>query len=136
MGMKGARKHRDRLKRLGGSRIIQIAGAIAYEGADTIRAEAFRLVSAGSISGKGHVPSRPNEPPNRDSGVLQANFEAVQTGALTAEFRSKAPYARVLEFGGSKVAQRPHVRPARDKKLPEIRKRYVEQMNKLVKGSG
>ena len=34
------------------------------------------------------------------------------------------------------MQQRPHVRAARDKKLPEIRKRYVEQMNKLVKGSG
>ncbi|PXW75978.1 HK97 gp10 family phage protein [Blastomonas natatoria] len=134
--MKGRRKHTDRLKKLSSKRVIQIAGAIAYEGADMIRAEAFRLVSAGSVSGKGHVPSRPGEPPNRDTGVLQANMESVQTGALTAEFRSKAEYARALEFGNSKMAQRPYVRPARDKKLPEIRKRYVEQMNKLVKGSG
>jgi HK97 gp10 family phage protein len=134
--MKGGKRHTDRLKRLASKRVIQLAGAIAYEGADTIRAEAFRLVSAGSVSGKDHVPSKPNEPPNRDTGVLQANFEAVQTGSLTAEFRSKAPYARALEFGTSKMQQRPHVRAARDKKLPEIRKRYVEQMNKLVKGSG
>lgn len=133
--MKGRRKHTDRLKKLTSKRVIQIAGAIAYEGADMIRAEAFRLVSAGSISGKGHVPSRPGEPPNRDSGVLQANMETVQTGALSAEFRAKA-YARALEFGTSNIDQRPFVRPARDKKLPEIRKRYVEQMNKLLKGSG
>lgn len=134
--MKGRRKHTDRLKKLTSKRVIQIAGAIAYEGADMIRAEAFRLVSAGSIEGEGHVRSKPGEPPNRELGGLQDNMEIAQTGALTAEFRSKAEYARALEFGTSKMAQRPHVRPARDKKLPEIRKRYVEQMNKLVKGSG
>lgn len=134
--MRGAKKHGDRLKKLTSKRVIQIAGAIAYEGADMIRAEAFRMVSAGSISGAGHIPSKPGEAPNRDTGVLQANMESIQTGPLTAEFRSKAKYARALEFGTSKMAQRPHVRPARDSKLPEIRKRYVEQMNKLVKGSG
>lgn len=136
MPLIGAKKHVDRLRRLASPEATRIAGAIAYEGADTIRAEAFRMVSAGSVSGKNHVASKPGDPPNRDTGVLQANFETLQTGPLKAEFRSTAPYARALEFGTSKMAARPHIRPARDKKLPEIRARFVAQMNAFIKRSG
>lgn len=136
MPMRGARKHIARLRKLAGPEATRIAGAIVFEGADTIRAEAFRLVSAGSVSGAGHVASRPGEPPNRDTGVLQANFETARTGRLTAEFRSKAPYAAALEFGTSKMSARPYVRPARDNKIDEIRARFVEQMDAFVKRSG
>ena len=136
MPLIGAKKHIDRLKRLSGPEVTKIAGAVVYEGADMIRAEAFRSVSAGSVSGKNHVPSKPGEPPNRDTGELQASMTTRQTGPLSAEFREDAPHARPLEFGTSKMAARPHVRPARDKMLPKIRARYAEQMDKLVKRSG
>ena len=136
MPMRGADKHIARLKKLAGPEAVRVVGAIVYEGADAIRAKAFRLVSEGSVSGKGHVPSAPGEPPNRDTGTLQANFETRQTGPLSAEFVSKAPYASALEFGTSKMAARPHIRPARDATVKEIRKRMAEQMNKLVKRSG
>ena len=136
MPPKGLHKRKRRLQRIAGREVVKMAGAIAYEGADTIRAEAFRMVSAGSQSGAGHVASMPGEAPNRDTGTLQANFEAVQTGALSAEFRSKAPYAAALEGGTSKMQPRPYVRPARDKKALQIRKRFASQMNNLVKRSG
>lgn len=135
MSLKGADKHLRRLRALNAG-AVRVAGAIVYEGADTIRAEAHRSISAGSVSGKGHVPSRPGEPPNRDSGVLQAHLKAQRTGPLTAEVRSEAPYAAALEFGTSKMAARPYTRPARDAKKAEIEKRFAEQMNKLVKSSG
>lgn len=136
MPMRGAKKHIDRLRKLAGPDVIRVAGAVVFEGADTIRAEAFRLVSAGSVSGKNHVTSSPGEPPNRDTGTLQAGFETAQTGPVSAEFRSEAPYARALEFGTSKMAARPHIRPARDAKEKQIRERMVAQMNKLVERSG
>lgn len=136
MPMKGKDKHVRRLRRLSGPDVIRIAGAVVFEGADMIRAEAFRSVSAGSISGKNHVASAPGEAPNRDTGGLQAGFETSQTGPLTAEFRATAAHSTPLEFGTSKMAARPFVRPARDKKAPAIRKRMVAQMNKLVKRSG
>jgi len=132
--VKGADKHKARLRKL--RQVKQLAGAIVYEGADTIRAEAVRSVSAGSISGKNHVPSAPGQSPNRDTGVLNANMEAVRTGPVTAEYRSKAPYAKPLEFGTSEMAARPYARPARDKMEPQIQKRFAEQFEKLVKGSG
>jgi HK97 gp10 family phage protein len=136
MALKGAAQHKRRLKNLSGAAVLRVAGAIVYEGADTIKAEAQRLISAGSVSGKGHVPSRPGEPPNFDTGVLSAHIEARQTGPASAEVASRAPYAAALEFGTSKMAARPYMRPARDKKAPEIQRKFVEKMNKLIKASG
>lgn len=136
MTMKGRDKHVQRLRKLSGNQVKALAGAIVYEGADTIRAEAFRSVSAGSVQGKNHVRSKPGEAPNREYGDLQAGMKAVKTGPVTAEFRSESDHARPLEFGTSKMAARPHVRPARDTKKPEIEKRFAEQFGKLVKASG
>jgi len=136
MPMKGAKKHLARLRKLAGPEATRIGGAVAYEGADTIRAEAHRLVSAGSVSGRGHVPSAEGEPPNRDTGTLQANFETVQTGPASAEFRSNAPYAAALEFKPGSRGGRPYVRPARDNKIDEIRARFIAQMDAFVKRSG
>lgn len=134
--LRGKEKHLKRLWALSGPAVTKLAGAIVYEGADTIRAEAFRAVSAGSVSGKGHVASAPGEAPMRDTGTLQAGFETQQTGPVTAEFRAEASYSAALEFGTSKMAARPFVRPARDKMAPAIRKRFAEQIDKLIKRSG
>jgi len=134
--VKGKDAHIRRLKRLSGNQVKALAGAIVYEGADTIRAEAYRLVSAGSVQGKGHARSKPGEAPNREHGDLQAGMKAVKTGAVTAEFRSESDHALPLEFGTSKMAARPSTRPARDTKKPEIEKRFAEQFEKLVKASG
>jgi hypothetical protein len=136
MPMKGKDAHLRRLRKLSGPDVVKLAGAIVFEGADTIRAEAHRLVSAGSVSGKGHVASAPGEAPNREHGTLQDNFETEQTGPLTAEFRSTAAHARPLEFSSSRMAARPHIRVARDNKIAKIRRRFAQQMNKLVKRSG
>lgn len=136
MALKGQKEHSDRLKRMTGSGLIKAAGRVVFVGSDMIRAEAFRSISAGSVSGKGHVPSAPGQPPNRDTGVLQANIENALTGPVTAEVRSKAPYAAPLEFGTSKMAARPSMRPARDKEAPRIRKLFAREIEKLVKGSG
>lgn len=136
MAFRGLNKHLRRLKRLQGPEVERMAGAVVFEGADTIRAEAFRMVSAGSVSGAGHVASKPGEAPNRDLGDLQDGFDTAKTGRVSAEFRSTAPHGRPLELGSSKMAPRPHIRPARDKKAPEIRDRLAEQFNTLVKRSG
>lgn len=136
MPLRGAKKHVDRLRRLASAETTRIAGAVVYEGADTIKDEAGRLITTGAVSGRNHVASRPGEPPNEDTGVLRGNIETAQTGPLSAEVRSKAPYAAALEFSTAKMSARPYMRPARDNKIKEIRKKMVDQMNKLVKRSG
>lgn len=121
---------------MGSREVIRIAGAVVYEAADDIRAEAFRSISAGSVSGAGHVPSRPGEPPNRDTGDLQAGLKIAQTGPLSAEVRSEAPHAKPLEFGTSKMAARPYLRPARDKNVDRAQRRLAQQMQRLIERSG
>ena len=134
--MKGRQKHVDRLKILSGqNRIIKAAGRVLYVGADMIRAEAHRSISRGSRSGKKHEPSAPGEPPNRDTGVLQAHLRAELVSPLEAQVASEAPYAAALEFGSSKMEARPYLRPARDKKAPEIQRLFETEIDKLVKGS-
>ena len=135
MTMKGRDAHRQRLKRLSGPDVVKAAGRVLYVGADMIRSEAFRSISAGSVSGKGHVPSQPGEPPNRDTGVLQANLKAELVAPLEAQVTSEAPYAAALEFGSSRMEARPYMRPARDKKAGEIQRLFETEIDKLVKGS-
>jgi len=140
VAFRGLNKHLRRLKRLS-SEAEKVAGQIVEEGAGIIRAEAFRMVGTGSASGQSggkhqHTPSLPGQPPNREFGDLQAGFEVRRTGKLSAEFRAEAPHSAPLEFGTSKMAARPFMRPARDKKKKEVRDRMVKQMNTLVKRSG
>lgn len=136
MPMQGRQKHVDRLKMLSGQgRLIKAVGRVLYVGADTIRAHAFREISRGSVSGAGHVPSAPGEYPNRDTGVLQAGLRAELVKPLVAEVSSNAPYANALEFGTSRMAARPYMRPSRDAKAGEVREMLVSEVNKIVKGS-
>ena len=135
--MKGRQKHADRLKILSGQgRLIKAVGRVLYVGADMIRAEAHRSISAGSVSGKKHKPSAPGQPPNRDTGVLQAHLRAELVSPLEAQVSSEAPYASALEFGTSRMEARPFLRPSRDAKAPEIQRLFETEIDKLVKGSG
>lgn len=135
MALKGKDRHLKRLRGMSGSGVVKTAGHVVFVGSDMIRAEAFRSISAGSVSGKGHVPSAPGEPPNRDTGVLQGGLENNQTGPISAEVRSTAAYAAPLEFGSSKMAARPYMRPARDKEAPRIQRLFAQEIGKLVKSS-
>lgn len=136
MSLKGADKHKRRLQKLSSGATVRLIGASLYKGADTIRAEAHRSISAGSVSGKNHVPSAPGEPPNRDTGTLQAHLKATQPAPLAAEVRSEAPYAAALEFGTSKMAARPYMRPARDKMLPKVKRDFAADFDKIIAASG
>jgi HK97 gp10 family phage protein len=136
MAMKGRDKHSQRLKALTGAAVVKAANRVVYVGADMIRGEAFVSISRGSVSGKAHVPSRPGEPPNRDTGVLQGHLENQLVKDLVAEVSSNAPYAAALEFGTSKMEARPYMRPARDKEAPRIERLFKSEMADLVRRSG
>lgn len=133
MTMKGRKEFQNKLAALGGAGVVAAARKVLFVGSDMIRAEAFQSISRGAVSGKGHVPSSPGEPPNRDTGVLQAHLENKMTGPLEAQVTSSAPYAAALEFGTSKMAARPYMRPARDKKAPEIQRLFASEIEKLVR---
>ena len=95
---------RKRLDAFRSQQLLRAVQAALYEAADLVRSEAFRSISAGSVSGKKHKPSAPGQPPNRDTGVLQAHIRAELVSPLEARVTSEAPYADALENGSSRKA--------------------------------
>jgi HK97 gp10 family phage protein len=108
-----AKSHSARLKKMAKQTAREVTRALYLIG-QQVELEAERSITAGSVSGKGHVPSLPGEPPNRDTGVLDSNIETtvVAQNPPTVHVTSHAPYSSALEFGTSKMAERPFMRPA------------------------
>lgn len=118
--MIGAKAHVARLRKMTGEQMVRGVGKALFAAGEAIQVEAQISITAGSVSGKKHVPSAPGQPPNQDTGVLAGNIEVVQAAPLVVEVSSNAPYAAALEFGTSKVAARPYMGPARDAKRDEV----------------
>jgi HK97 gp10 family phage protein len=101
------------------------ATAALYAAGQAIEIDAEHSITDGSISGKGHVPSLPGEPPNADTRLLDSSIETVlvdgpEGGRVNVE--SNAPYAAHLEFGTSKMAERPYMRPAVERNRDKVTK--------------
>ena len=134
----GGRRFRRTLGDLGGPEMRNIVGRALYAAGDLIATEAHISITRGSASGrkKGkhkHVPSKPGEPPNNDTGVLARGIETVQLAPLVVEVSSNAPYSNALEFGTSKMAARPFMRPARDQNAEKARRIVIAGINRLLR---
>lgn len=104
-----------------------------YAAGQAIEIEAEISITAGSVSGKGHVPSAPGQPPNADTRLLDTNINTVVVGPGRVNVESTAPYSAFLEFGTSRMEARPFMRPAAEKKRPEavdLIRRAVERSAK------
>lgn len=122
-----------RLQGAAGERAIREVGLALYAGGELIRAEAAHLITEGAVSGKGHVPSKPGEPPNEDTGVLRTHIETTQPAPLRGEVSSNAPHAVPLEAGTSKMAPRPYMAPATRRKRKEVVEGVVAAVNRAIK---
>lgn len=102
-----------------------------YAAGQLIELEAERSITSGSISGKNHVPSRPGEPPNADTRFLDSNIETeiVSVSPPTVHVTSKAPYSAALEFGTSRMIERPFMRPATKKYRSKVREMVKEAID-------
>lgn len=108
---RGADKHLRRLKGVS-PRTRKEATKLVYTLADMHVAEASQLITAGAVSGKNHQPSSPHEPPNEDTGALRNSGHVESAGPLKARSVFDAPHAVPLEFGTSKMIERPFSGPA------------------------
>lgn len=117
--MIGAKAHVARLRKLSGDSMVRAVGRGLFAAGELIAVEAQISITSGSVSGKNHVPSKPGQPPNQDTGTLANNIEVAQVEPLVVEVSSNAPYSAPLEFGTSKMASRPFMGPARDAKKQE-----------------
>lgn len=116
----GVDKAKRRIESLAGREKIELVGQALFAGGEMIKAEAARSITEGAVSGKGHVPSKPGEPPNEDTGTLRRNITVTQIGPLHVRVASNAPYSAHLEFGTSKMAARPFMGPAARAKKKEV----------------
>lgn len=99
---------------------------------EVIRTEAVNSIREGAIRGIGHVPSKPGDPPNADTGRLEMGIEVqLRASEKTVNVISTAPYSAELEFGSANVLERPFMRPA----LQKHRTRLVTAMVAVIQGS-
>ncbi len=135
MPMRGAKDHIGRLKNLDAT-ARQEVGAALFAAADLIKVEAQISITRGAVSGKGHVVSKPGDPPNADTHTL-ANYINIEhrTGSLKATVRSDAEYSTPLEFGTGVMAARPFMRPARDAKKKDAQALVQKALNRANKRS-
>lgn len=85
---------------------------------------------------KTHRASAPGEAPATDTGQLARSIRNVYSRSqisATVGPRSNAPYAKSLEFGTSKMAARPFVRPTFNKNKEKIKKIIEVEAKKGVK---
>ncbi|OGT55482.1 MAG: hypothetical protein A3E01_09240 [Gammaproteobacteria bacterium RIFCSPHIGHO2_12_FULL_63_22] len=114
----GAREHKAHLRAIRSATAREVGKAI-FVAADALAVDAALSITEGAVSGKNHVVSAPGEPPNSDTHLLDRSIEATKTGPLTAEVSANAPYAAALEFGTSKMAARPYMKPAAERIRPK-----------------
>lgn len=135
MPLKGARAHIRRLNALASATTEREVGAALFAAGELIQTEAQRSITAGAVSGRGHVASAPGEPPNNDTGTLANNIETTQPAQTRVLVTSNTAYSAALEFGTGKVAARPFMRPARDKNRDEAKRMVERALNRAVKRS-
>jgi hypothetical protein len=133
MAMKGTGRHLKRLQGMQG-RMAAEARKLVYVLADMHVTEAAHSITEGAVSGKGHVPSRPGEPPNADTHVLDRSGHVREAGPLRADSVFDAPYAAGLEFGTEKVAERPFMRPAAKKIRKSVDALATAAVTRVVEG--
>lgn len=136
--IRGIEQHKRRLRKLRGAAMVRPVTQAVFAAAQDLAVDASLSITKGAVSGKGHVPSAPGEPPNADTHVLARNIEAVSTGPLKAETSSNAPYAAAQEFGSASqnLPERPYMRPAAARERPKAVKRIVDAVNKVIRASG
>lgn len=78
--------------------------------------------------GKMHRASAPGQPPAKDTGTLQSSIEYKVTKdgeTISGLIGSSADYAIYLEFGTSRMAARPFLRPVLENNKEEIVDKFV-----------
>lgn len=82
-----------------------------------------------------HVVSRPNDPPNTDTGRLVSSIE-VEIAKKSAFVGSSLEYAGKLEFGDSRMRARPWLNRAMEGNKTEIQKSIRDAVLKGVRRGG
>lgn len=132
----GAAEHIARLKRPLSPQGADLLAASLFEMGNKVEVDAANSITEGAVSGAGHIPSKPGEPPSADTHVLDRAIETNQITKLKVEVSSNAPYAAALEFGTSRIAPRPYMAPALQKNKERITQRLAQTINIINRRGG
>lgn len=128
----GMKKHLGRLRAISDT-IEPDTVQLLLEMGELVRQTAMASIRENTIRGPGHIPSLPGNPPKGDTGRLELGIEVeLRASEKTVNVISRAPYSAALEFGTSRIAPRPFMRPA----LQQHRSRFVTGMAMLASGEG
>ncbi len=117
MALRGANEHLARLRRLAGSRVRAEVFQVLQAGGERIRDEARATVS-------------------RDTGELARSITLqADQRELSVEVSANAPYAAELEFGNSRIQERPFLRPAVEKHRAAILNDIAQAVRKISRTS-
>jgi HK97 gp10 family phage protein len=101
--------------------VISIAGQM-------VRNTAVKSIQSSSGGGRtygNHTASAEGQPPNTDTGFLASNIFAIyDADKLGCDIESRADYSEYLEFGTSKMKERPFMQPALEENRPKIKSMY------------
>lgn len=113
----GVRRHTRTLSRT--QQASNVTQAL-FVGGQVIETAARLSITEGAVSGKNHVPSLPGEPPNADTHQLDTSISTRIVGRNRVEVYADAPHAVPLEYGTSKMAERPFMRPAAQRNRQKV----------------
>jgi len=126
-----------KLKRLT-SEMERDVGAAVYVVAGLVETAAALSITAGAVSGRGHQPSAPGQPPNADTHGLDRSIHVEKIGPLVARVVADAPYAAIQELGGTAggvtLPERPYMRPAAAKNRESGKKLMTAAVDRVLKG--
>ena len=131
------------LKRLGAyeQAIVDEARNIVQRTAVSIHGDAVKSIQRGRKSGRiylktqagiPHQASAPGEAPATDTGALVSSLQLKGAGTSTMYVYTNLKYAPFLEFGTSRLAPRPFMRPALQSNRPKF-ERAMQDLLKTVK---
>jgi len=128
--------HGARLRKLAASRVVPALGEVLESSAQAIAEDAAFSIRDGAISGPGHIPSEPGQPPNADTGDLDQSIhpgELIETGdSIRTSVIADSDHAWI-ERGGSNMEPRPYMEPAveraRHDVVEALGKRFVAEVN-------
>jgi hypothetical protein len=130
----GLDKLQRRLMAIGSPKAEKRIEAALHDVGELIATDAQISITTGAVSGRNHVPSKPGEAPNNDTGVLAGGIEVNPSGRLEVTVGSYSDHA-FIEFPSSKMAARPYMRPARDRNRKEAKRRVGAAFSQIVKGA-
>lgn len=118
---------------MAGSQARSLTSRALYAAGQLIEIESETNITRGSVSGAGHVASKPYEYPNADTRQLDTSIHTVVVGPNRVNVESTAPHAVALEMGTSKMLPRPHMAPAARAKRAEASELIAEAVRRSTK---